>query len=170
MFIGSRLSQGGHLFLDHFLEPLFWSTGLNSDPKMVPKWDPVGLFFRPFSKTWKPWFWRPLTQFRQVEDLKIALWRNTFSRQFPELVLGCLWRRLLVILGPKKVPNWWLFLGGGASWGTFGAPSNFWTQMGCPKCPQKCPVGAKMTPKRVPITPKVAKCRPWTLIRTGAPF
>ena len=45
-----HLTLGGYHFSKQFLEPLFCSTGINSDPKMVSKWDPVGLIFRPFSK------------------------------------------------------------------------------------------------------------------------
>ena len=44
------LSLGGYNFSKQFLEPLFWSTGLNSDSEMVPKWDPNGIIFRPFSE------------------------------------------------------------------------------------------------------------------------
>ena len=65
-----------------------------------------------------------------------------------------------MILGSKKVPKRVSFFGGGASWGTFDAPSHFGTQKMCPKCYQKCPEGAKMTSKRIPRTPQKAKCDP----------
>lgn len=43
--IGSGLSLGEYHFSKQFLEPLFWSTGLNSDVEMVPKWDPNIVIF-----------------------------------------------------------------------------------------------------------------------------
>ena len=51
--IGLDLSLGGYQFSKQFLEPLFCSTGLNSDPNMVPNWDPVGLIFLTFFKNMK---------------------------------------------------------------------------------------------------------------------
>ena len=49
--IVTDLRLGGYHFSKQFLEPFFWSTGLNSDSEMLPKWDPNGAFFRSFPKT-----------------------------------------------------------------------------------------------------------------------
>ena len=55
----------------------------------------------------------------------------------------------------KMCPNGCLYFGGGASWGTFGAPVCFLTRKVHPKCSKSAPTVAKLTPKVVPSAPKV---------------
>ena len=49
--IVSRLSLGEYHFSKQFLEPLFLSSGLNSESEMVPKLNPNDIVFRSFPKT-----------------------------------------------------------------------------------------------------------------------
>jgi hypothetical protein len=82
---------------------------------------------------------------------------KNLSKIFPkteaklELILASIFDRFCTVLGPKMVPNWCHYFGGGASWGAFGAPRRQLPSKMTPQ-PLKIPVqdGSKRSGELVP--------------------
>ena len=153
MVIGSCLRKGGHPFFDPSFGALFSLIILIFDENCLqnePTMRSVGSHF--LEKVWK---WKSV--FGLLRRVRIAYETIPWSAQSDQKVeekkqpisepLFLAKNENIQKKSSKRSPKGWVYFRGGASWGTFGAPSWFLIQKVSPQRPQSVPSDPNMLQK-----------------------